>query len=137
MPSMSATRRLSGLGATTAALVLLFAVSTCHGGFTAPCSQGWVKTERKLDPNEPSDLSECQALLLGDLPTNNILLGGKGVTHCIPLTCVSNALPFDITHGTLSTQAIHPYSMTLNLAMVRMVAQIQQNAWRPARPCAA
>eukprot|EP00889_Picochlorum_renovo_P006283 jgi/Picre1/33313/NNA_008637.t1 len=66
----------------------------------------------------------------GGSPTNNILLGGKGVTHCIPLTCVSNPLPFDITHGTLSTQAIHPYSMTLNLAMVRMVAQIQQNAWR-------
>lgn len=131
MSSMSATR------ATTAALVLLFAVSTCHGGFTAPCSQGWVKTERKLDPNEPSDLSECQALLLGDLPTNNILLGGKGVTHCTTLTCVSNPLHFDITHDPLSTQAIHPYSMTLNLAMVRMVAQIQQNAWRPARPCAA
>ncbi len=68
----------SGWAATKAALLLLFAVSVCHGGFTAPCSEGWEKTERKLDPNEASDLSECQAKLLGDLPRNNILLGGKG-----------------------------------------------------------
>lgn len=86
---MPAKRFLSGWGVTTAALVLLFAVSACHGGFTAPCSEGWLKTERKLDPNQVSDLSECQAKLLGDLPTNNILLGGKGVTHCTTLAYVS------------------------------------------------
>ena len=60
--------------------MLLFAVSTCYAGngFSAPCSENWMRYDKKLDPHVFSDLSECQAKTLGDLSTNNILLGGKG-----------------------------------------------------------
>jgi hypothetical protein len=68
---------------TKGSLVLLFAVSSCYAGngFSAPCSESWVRYDKRLDPHVYSDLSECQAKYLGNIETNDILLGGKGGFH--------------------------------------------------------
>ena len=55
-------------------------ISTLVGadGFTAQCSAGWLKTEKRLDPHDDTNLSGCQTNYLNGIANNDIALGGKG-----------------------------------------------------------
>lgn len=63
-------------------LVACFAYSSIStlvaAGFTAKCTAGWTKVEKKIDPHDLSDLSGCQTEYLNGIANNDIKLGGKG-----------------------------------------------------------